>query len=75
MLGGCCACVCVRWRSVFVLCVRACPHVVLRGAAHVAALALDALPAVRLDGRHHHRRELQAGGVAWGGTNGHGQQT
>lgn len=38
--------------------------VVLGGAADVAALALDALPAVRLHGRHHHRGELQARGVS-----------
>lgn len=35
--------------------------VVLRGAADVAALALDALPAVGLHCCHHHRRELEAG--------------
>lgn len=35
--------------------------VVLRGAADVAALALDALPAVGLHCCHHHRGELEAG--------------
>lgn len=39
-------------------------HVVLRGSAHVAALALYALPAVRLHRRHHDGRELQTGWVA-----------
>lgn len=39
-------------------------HIILRCAAHVAAFALYALPAVRLDGGHHYRSELQAGGVA-----------
>lgn len=34
--------------------------VILGGAAHVAALALDALPSVRLHCRHHDRSELQA---------------
>lgn len=38
-------------------------HIVLWGAAHVAALALYALPAVRLHSGHHYRSELQAGGV------------
>lgn len=38
--------------------------VILRGAAHVAAFALYALPAVRLHSSHHYRSELQAGGVA-----------
>lgn len=38
--------------------------VIFRGAAHVTTLALDALPAVRLHGRHHYRSELQAGRVA-----------
>lgn len=37
--------------------------IVFRGAAHVAALALDALPPVRLHRRHHDGRELQARGV------------
>lgn len=40
-------------------------YVIFRGAAHVTTLALDALPAVRLHGRHHYRSELQAGRVAW----------
>lgn len=48
--------------------------VVLRGAAHVAALALDALPVVRLHGSHHHRSELQAGGVARASAVGAGHQ-
>lgn len=39
-------------------------HIILRGATHVAALALYALPPVRLHSRHHYRGELQAGGVA-----------
>lgn len=39
-------------------------HVVLGGSAHVAALALYALPAVRLHRRHHDGRELQTGWVA-----------
>lgn len=39
-------------------------HVVLRGSAHVAALALYALPAVGLHRRHHDGRELQTGRVA-----------
>lgn len=39
-------------------------HVVLRGSTHVAALALYALPAVRLHSRHHYGSELQAGWVA-----------
>lgn len=39
-------------------------HVVLWGSAHVAALALYALPAVRLHRRHHDGRELQTGWVA-----------
>lgn len=38
--------------------------IILRCAAHVAAFALYALPAVRLDGGHHYGSELQAGGVA-----------
>ena len=42
-------------------------HIVLGGAADVAALALDALPAVGLHGRHHHRGELQARRVPCGG--------
>lgn len=40
-------------------------HIILGGAADIAALALNALPAVRLDSRHHHGGELQAGGVPW----------
>lgn len=39
-------------------------HIVLWGSTHVAALALNALPAVSLHGGHHHRSELQAGWVA-----------
>lgn len=39
-------------------------HVVLWGAANVATLALDALPAVRLHGGHHHWCELQTCWVA-----------
>lgn len=37
--------------------------IVLRGPAHIAALALDALPAVGLHGCHHDGRELETGGV------------
>ena len=42
-------------------------HVVLGGAAEVAALALDALPAVGLHRCHHHGDELEAGRVPCGG--------
>lgn len=38
--------------------------VILGGAAHVTALALYALPAVRLYSSHHYGSELQAGWVA-----------
>lgn len=50
------------------------PHVVLGGAADVAALALDALPAIGLHGCHHHRRELEAGWVSYGNATRHQEQ-
>ena len=42
-------------------------HVILRGATDVAALALDALPAVGLHCCHHHGGELQARRMPCGG--------
>lgn len=45
-------------------------HVILRGATDVAALALNALPAVGLHGCHHHGRELEARRMPCGGTGG-----
>lgn len=42
-------------------------HVILGGATDVAALALDALPAVSLHCCHHHGGELQARRMPWWG--------
>lgn len=42
-------------------------HVILGGATDVAALALDALPAVGLHCCHHHGSELEAGRMPCGG--------
>lgn len=42
-------------------------HVILGGAADVAALALNALPAVGLHCCHHHGGELEAGRMPCGG--------
>lgn len=39
-------------------------HIILWGSTHVAALALYALPAVRLHSSHHYGSELQTGRVA-----------